>query len=119
MASVIKSKKTPFISIVIPMYNEEESAAQVLNEVIQSLENYKGQYEIIFVDDCSTDKSIEVISSAIKENQVRILALHKNVGHMRALCIGLGEAVGDYVITLDCDLQDPPRYIPELIETYT
>jgi dolichol-phosphate mannosyltransferase len=101
------------------MYNEEESAAQVLSEVIQSLEKYKGQYEIIFVDDCSTDKSIEVISLARKGNQVKILALRKNVGHMRALCIGLGEAVGDCVITLDCDLQDPPRYIPELIETYT
>ena len=100
------------------MYNEEESATQTLNEVVKVLEYYKGKSEIIFVDDCSTDKSIEVLSIARKGSQAKILALRKNVGHMRALCIGLERAEGDCVITLDCDLQDPPRYIPELIETY-
>lgn len=111
-------KKKSFISIVIPMYNEEESAGQTLSEVIDSLEKYKGKYEIIFVDDCSSDKSIEVVKKARKDSNVKILSLRKNVGHMRALCIGLGRAEGDCVITLDCDLQDPPRYIPKLIEIY-
>jgi dolichol-phosphate mannosyltransferase len=100
------------------MYNEEESAAQTLSEVVESLKRYKGQYEIIFVDDCSTDKSIEVVANARRDEHVKILALRKNVGHMRALCIGLGRAEGDCIITLDCDLQDPPRYIPKLIESY-
>jgi len=100
------------------MFNEEESAGQTLVEVVKSLEHYEGKYEIIFVDDCSKDKSIEVITKAKKSARVKVLALRKNVGHMRALCIGLQKAEGDCVITLDCDLQDPPRYIPELIDIY-
>ncbi len=100
------------------MFNEEASAGQTLKEVIKSLEYYGGKYEIIFVDDCSTDKSIEVITKMRRSGQVKVLALRKNVGHMRALCIGIERAEGDCVITLDCDLQDPPRYIPELIETF-
>lgn len=118
MSNALKSRKKPFVSVVIPMYNEEESAKQTLNEVVKALEYYKGKSEIIFVDDCSTDKSIAVLSSARRGSKVKILALRKNVGHMRALCIGLDRAEGDCVITLDCDLQDPPRYIPELLETY-
>lgn len=118
MSSALKSKKKPFVSIVIPMYNEEESATQTLDEVVNALEYYKGKTEIIFVDDCSTDRSIEVLSNARRGQRVKILALRKNVGHMRALCIGISHAEGDCVITLDCDLQDPPRYIPELIESY-
>ena len=118
MPGANKLKKKPFVSVVIPMYNEEESAAQTLSEVIKSLESYKGNYEIIFVDDCSKDKSIEVVSKARVNEKVKILALRKNVGHMRALCVGIGRAEGECVITLDCDLQDPPRYIPKLIETY-
>lgn len=118
MPGAKKSQKKPFISIVIPMYNEEESAAQTLSEVVKSLEKYKENYEIIFVDDCSKDKSIEVVHKARSNENVKILALRKNVGHMRALCIGIGRAVGECVITLDCDLQDPPRYIPELIENF-
>jgi dolichol-phosphate mannosyltransferase len=118
MPTANKLKKKPLISIVIPMYNEEESAGQTLSEVVKSLEKFKGKYEILFVDDCSNDKSIEVIAKARKEDNVKILSLRKNVGHMRALCIGIGRAEGDCVITLDCDLQDPPRYIPTLIEKY-
>ena len=118
MSAANKLKKKPLISIVIPMYNEEESVGQTLLEVVQSLERYKGKYEIIFVDDCSKDKSIEVVAKARKDNNIKILALRKNVGHMRALCIGIGRAEGDCVVTLDCDLQDPPRYIPTLIESY-
>ena len=118
MPAANKPKNKPLISIVIPMYNEEESAAKTLSEVVKSLENYKGKYEIIFVDDCSKDNSIEVVLNARKDPKVKILALRKNVGHMRALCIGIARAEGDCVITLDCDLQDPPRYIPKLIEIY-
>jgi dolichol-phosphate mannosyltransferase len=118
MPAANKPKNKPLISIVIPMYNEEESAAKTLSEVVKSLENYKGKYEIIFVDDCSKDNSIEAVLNARKDPKVKILALRKNVGHMRALCIGIARAEGDCVITLDCDLQDPPRYIPKLIEIY-
>ena len=118
MSVVNKLRKKPFVSIVIPMYNEEESAAQTLSQVVKSLEEYKGKYEVIFVDDCSKDKSIEAITKTRKDADVKILALRKNVGHMRALCIGIAQAKGDCVITLDCDLQDPPRYIPKLIEIF-
>jgi len=118
MPAANKPKNKPLISIVIPMYNEEESAAKTLSEVVKSLENYKGKYEIIFVDDCSKDNSIEAVLNARNDLKVKILALRKNVGHMRALCIGIARAEGDCVITLDCDLQDPPRYIPKLIEIY-
>ena len=71
MTRVIKSSKKPFVSIVIPMYNEEESATQTLNEVVKVLEYSKGKSEIIFVDDCSTDKSIEVLSIARKGSQAK------------------------------------------------
>jgi dolichol-phosphate mannosyltransferase len=118
MPRAIKLRKKPFVSIVIPMFNEEASAGKTLREVVKSLENYDGRYEIIFVDDCSKDKSIEVVMKSRDNDRVKIIALRKNVGHMRALCIGIERAEGDCVITLDCDLQDPPRYIPELIEMY-
>lgn len=116
--TMTKTTKKLKISVVIPMFNEENTVEVTLNEVVKSLKKYEGSYEIIFVDDCSTDNSIKYLKKARNNSAVKIISMRKNVGHMRALCVGLGVAKGNCVISLDCDLQDPPRYIPVLIAEY-
>ena len=107
------------ISIVIPSFNEEGNIkiiVNALNEVLQKL-NYS--YELIFVDDGSSDKTLSILQeiSAIDSN-VFFIELSRNFGHQNALKAGLDLASGDCIITMDGDMQHPPEMIPQLIEKW-
>ncbi len=103
------------ISIVIPLYNEEESLAELTAWIARVMEQEKRTYEIIFIDDGSTDKSWQIIETLKTENpNVRGLSFRRNYGKSAALQIGFQATKGDVVFTMDADLQDSPDELPEL-----
>lgn len=111
--------KTNKISIVLPVYNEEEG---ILN-TIEVLENFvKCQietYEIIFVDDGSVDSSVDIIRHAQSQyDNIRLVEFSRNFGHQLAITAGIRYAKGDAVVVMDADLQDPPSVIPNMIEKW-
>ena len=105
------------ISIVIPLYNEEESLPELQSWIERVMDAHKLSYEIIFVDDGSTDHSWQVITQ-LKEKSPNIKAIkfRKNYGKSPALHCAFEMAQGDVVITMDADLQDSPDEIPELYD---
>jgi len=105
------------ISIVIPLFNEAESLEELFNKLLKNLKN-KYSYEIIFIDDGSIDGSFEnLLKIKKRDKNVRIIKFRKNYGKSAALDAGFRIAKGDYVITMDADLQDEPDEIPNLINS--
>lgn len=97
------------ISVVVPLYNEEESLRSLFKELENELSRMKMSYEIIFVDDGSSDSSLEVLKSFEKKNKfVRIFSFRKNRGKSEALSYGFLKSRGEYIVTMDADLQDKP-----------
>ena len=102
------------LSIVIPVYNELESIERLYLEIVQSLDT--SEYEIIFIDDGSTDGSSEKIVELIQKNQkLKLIQFYRNYGKSAALSEGFKQADGEYVVTMDADLQDDPSEIKNLI----
>ena len=108
------------ISVVIPLYNEEESLPE-LAAWIERVMNANGfSYEILFIDDGSTDRSLDVIHSLAKKNEnIHAVSFSRNYGKSPALNTGFRRGKGDVVITMDADLQDSPDEIPELYRMIT
>jgi glycosyltransferase involved in cell wall biosynthesis len=105
------------ISIVIPLLNEEESILSLNSWIFKVLKTESFSFEIIYIDDGSTDGSWNAIESLSKKNQnVRGIRFAKNFGKSQALHAGFKSAKGKYVVTLDADLQDSPDEIPKLIK---
>lgn len=104
------------LSIVIPVYNEEDSIKPLLDRLLPVLHNLKVTFEIIFVDDGSKDKSGSIIKKNIASNpQIVYLKLARNFGQQVAYSAGLEYANGQKIVMMDSDLQDPPESIPNLI----
>jgi dolichol-phosphate mannosyltransferase len=113
------SKSMEKISFVIPVYNEEENIPRLFGEISRVAGNLRRPFEILFVDDCSSDRSLEIIQSLARENQtVRYLSFVRNCGQSAALYAGFQAAAGDVIITMDADLQNDPADIPALLEYY-
>lgn len=108
------------ISVVVPLYNEEESLPELEAWIRRVMDREGFSYEIIFVNDGSTDRSMEVIRHLAEENpHVRAVSFARNYGKSPALNTGFARAQGDVVITMDADLQDSPDEIPELYRMIT
>jgi len=105
------------ISIVIPLLNEEESLKELHDWIAEVMQSNRYLYEIIFIDDGSTDASWDMIEKLTQENPtVKGIRFQKNYGKSQALDAGFEIAIGNVVITMDADLQDNPEEIPELYE---
>jgi len=105
------------ISVVIPTFNEEESLPELCQSVVDAMRDMHVPFEILFIDDGSTDRSLQVIEDLHnKHKQVKAISFRKNYGKSEALNEGFRIAMGDIVITMDADLQDDPKEIPRLIE---
>ena len=112
-----KLKKIPKldISVIIPLYNEEESLPELYSWIERVMEEHGFSFEVLFINDGSTDHSWEVIEElSTRSEHVRGIKFRRNYGKSPALFCGFKEAVGDVVITMDADLQDSPDEIPEL-----
>lgn len=106
------------ISIIIPAYNEEESLPILYERLSKLMGNMKSyEFEILFINDGSKDKTIEIIKSMReKDNRICYVDFARNFGKEIAMIAGLDYAIGDCVIFMDADLQDPPELIPELVK---
>lgn len=101
------------LSIVIPLYNEEENVVLLTSKINESLQGYI--YQIIYVDDFSTDLTRKKIKE-MKDPRVHLISLKKNYGQSLALAAGIDYAEGEYIITMDGDLQNDPQDIPKMLE---
>lgn len=114
----MKEMKKKKISIIIPTCNEEDNVELLATKLFKILEKFD-DFEIIFIDDGSTDRSLEVIKKLRKKNnKIRFLSFSRNFGHQYALRAGLDYATGDCVISLDADMQQPPELIIKMIEKW-
>lgn len=102
-------------SVVVPMYNEQECVQPFYNEIKKVMDGMGENYELIFVNDGSKDKTLQLLYELSKTDKtVKILNLSRNFGQQAAILAGFSESKGKAVINLDCDLQDPPELIPEM-----
>lgn len=103
------------LTCIIPCYNEEESLPFFYDEISNILETEGYSYELIFVDDGSTDHTLKILKKLAKmDTRVSFLSFSRNFGKEAAIYAGLEKAKGDYVVFLDADLQDPPSLLPEM-----
>jgi len=103
------------ISIVVPLYNEDESLPELISWVDDVMKKHNFSYEAIFIDDGSTDRSWQVITELkLRFSSIRAIKFRRNYGKSAALNVGFAAAQGDVVITMDADLQDSPDEIPAL-----
>ena len=107
----------PKVSIVIPVYNEEGNLPRLLPRLVPVLEGMGRPWEVVFVDDGSRDRSLALLKNAIRDypGRVKAVELLRNAGQHMAIMAAFGETDGEYVITLDADLQNPPEEIPKLV----
>ena len=107
-------------SLVIPIFNEEKMIDELVKRTISSIEVFTTEYELIFVDDGSSDHSLEKMLTCRKSNnKIKVLSLSKNFGHQAAYTAGLEYCKGDIVAMMDGDLQDPPELMAEMYEKIT
>lgn len=107
------------ISIAIPVYNEEEALPLLHEQLSPILATLPYAFEILFIDDGSTDNTFQIIKNLQKQDRrIKAVSFSRNFGHQAALTAGLQYATGDAVITMDGDLQHPPSLIPTLIERW-
>lgn len=106
-----------FLSIIIPLYNEEKSLNELNDAIMSVMLQLNKSYEIIYIDDGSTDDSFSVLQKLYENNpSIKIYQFRKNFGKSAALSYGFQKARGQFVITMDADLQDDPREIPALLD---
>ena len=104
------------LSVVVPVYNEEESVRELHRRLTDVLGGAVASYELVLVDDGSSDHSWEIICElAAHDRRVKGLSFSRNFGHQMAFTAGLDHAEGDAVVIMDADLQDPPELLPELL----
>lgn len=110
-------KEIKSISVVIPIYNEEEIIPELITRCLTSCEQTGKKFEIVMVDDGSSDNSAELLNQASLAHPGKIVAcfLNRNYGQHSAIMAGFSQAEGDLIITIDADLQNPPEEIPRLV----
>jgi len=109
----------PLISIVVPAYNEEEVLPEFHETLVNVLSKLQVNLEIVYINDGSTDNTLEIISDLrSKDKRITLIDLSRNFGKEIALTAGLHKAAGDAVVVIDADLQDPPELIPKLINEW-
>lgn len=110
------SMEGKLISIVVPMFFEEEVAEECYTRLTGIMKNTGFRYELVFIDDGSRDRTLSILEDiARRDRQVRVYSFSRNFGHQVAITAGIDYARGDAVVVIDADLQDPPELIPEMI----
>lgn len=109
---------TPYASIVIPVYNEEKTLPIMFSRLIPVMDGYGKSYEVIFINDGSKDNSQSILNDLFNKRPdiVHVIEFIRNYGQHPAIMAGFAHVSGEVVVTLDCDLQNPPEDIPKLLE---
>lgn len=107
----------PLLSLVIPVYNEQENLPFLFNAIQQALDPLKLKWEIVFVDDGSQDKSLDVLKALVKKDptHTRVVVLRRNFGQTASITAGLDHARGEIIVLLDADMQNDPADIPMML----
>lgn len=104
-------------SLLVPVYNEEGLIDELVSRSVKALETFSSNYEILFINDGSTDATLKRLLAARKKyHRIKIIDLSRNFGHQAAYTAGLEMALGNYVAMMDGDLQDPPEYLLEMYQ---
>lgn len=112
-----EQNEPPFLSVVVPVFNEEESVELLYDAISSSLADYDRTYEIIFVDDGSRDATFELASRlAARDTRLKLIRFRRNFGQTPAMVAGIDHAAGQVIVTMDGDLQNDPRDIVSLVE---
>lgn len=107
-------------SVVVPVLNEEESIAELVSKTEKALTSLKKSFEIVFIDDGSTDSTLSLLKDlAKKKNNISVFSFRRNLGKSPALTLGFSKATGEYVLTLDGDLQDDPQNVKVMFDKLT
>jgi dolichol-phosphate mannosyltransferase len=107
------------LSVVIPIYNEEEALPALLPALRRVLDVLEYDYELVFVDDGSRDGSRSFLAQeAARDHRIKVLGFSRNFGHQAAITAGMDFASGDAVVVMDADLQDPPELLPRMLALY-
>src|SRR5437762_3467734 len=107
------------ISLVLPVYNEEEVLPLLMPRLRQLLERLPCKAEVIFVNDGSKDRTAEILAREASDDlRIKVLDFSRNFGHQVAITAGTDFAQGDVVVIMDADLQDPPEVIDQMVEKY-
>jgi len=106
------------LSLIVPIYNEEEALPFLLAALNTTLAEMACDHEIIFVNDGSLDGSLEFLQEATRDSSIKVLSFSRNFGHQAAITAGLDFACGDAVAVMDGDLQDPPEILKEMVARY-
>src|SRR5437764_9889409 len=105
------------LSIVIPIHNEDATILPLYDRLTAVLENLHTPYEILFIDDASTDRSFDLLANLVETDcRLKVIRLRRNFGQTAALAAGFDEAQGEVIVSLDGDLQHAPEDIPALLE---
>lgn len=105
----------PVYSVIVPCYNEEAVLAETQKRLTKVLSGMDGEYEIVYVNDGSKDKTPDILRElAAQDPHVKVVMFARNAGHQMAVSAGLDYACGDAIVIIDADLQDPPEVIPEM-----
>ncbi|MCD6280980.1 MAG: glycosyltransferase [Deltaproteobacteria bacterium] len=104
------------VSVVIPVYNEEDNLESLFERLMPVMSSLGREYEVILVDDGSTDRSLDILLKQMVQG-IKVVELTRNYGQHAAVFAGFETADGDIIITMDADLQNPPEEIPRLIDT--
>ena len=105
------------ISIIIPVYNEEQVIEELIKHLFSITQSTSYVFEFIFINDGSIDKTLKILLS-IKDTRIKIIDFSRNFGHQIAISAGIDYAIGDALIIIDADLQDPPETILEMIKKW-
>ena len=109
----------PILSIIIPVYNEEQNISLLYSRLLPALGTITGDFEIIWVNDNSKDQTLFLIKElSAKDPRNRYISMSRNFGHQRAITAGIDRCRGKAAVIMDGDLQDPPELIPELWAKY-
>ena len=107
------------LSVVVSVYNEEAALNQFYQVTAGVLKTIPWDYELIFVNDGSRDRSLEILHQlASKDSRVKVVSFSRNFGHEAAMIAGIDHSSGDGIVCMDADLQHPPQCIPEIIEKF-
>ncbi len=109
------SDQEPYVSVVAPMFNEQDGIGEFAGRLRSTLERLEKPYEVVVIDDGSTDATVKVVRN-LQWPELRLVVLARNVGHQRALEAGISLARGGLIVTLDSDGQHPPELIPRMID---
>ena len=113
-----KKDKNQLISLVIPVYNEEKALPLLFKSLVNIRKTLPEQVEIVFIDDGSTDQTANLIKKSKLSFKIKLIQLSRNFGHQAALLAGLRNAKGNYIVSLDGDLQHPPELLSKMLKLH-